>query len=140
MYRRFWLLYLGFFVLFVCSCTRSDGRKPTFPTTGKVLDASGKPLPNASVVFHPVGTNDPDVPKPRGKTDQTGAFTLTTYDEGDGAPVGRYHVTIELWVTPNPDQGPVNRVAAKYAKPESSGFTVEVIAGPNELKPFELKK
>jgi hypothetical protein len=38
----------------------------------------------------------------------------------------------------NPDQGPINRLSAKYANPDKSGLSAEVTAGPNELKPFHL--
>ena len=77
-------------------------RKPTFAVSGKVLDGT-KPLANVAVVFHPVGD---DGPKPRGKTDADGAFSLTTYDTADGAPAGEYRVTLELWLAGRPDEGP----------------------------------
>ena len=122
----------------IAGCAKSESaRKPTFPIRGIVLDGS-KPLTNATVVFHPVDGADP---KPRGKTDEKGEFTLTTYDSGDGAPAGRYRVTVELWATVHADSGPVNRVPAKYANPETSGFTAEVTANsPTNLQPFTLKK
>lgn len=118
-------------------CLKSgETRKPTFAVTGKVFDGA-KPIANATVVFHPVG--DLGV-KPHGKTDANGEFKLTTYDGEDGAPAGRYRVTVERWVTVSADGGPVNTIPAKFAKPDSSGFTAEVNVGPTSLQPFTLKK
>ena len=118
-------------------CSKSgEGRQPTFAVTGKVLDGT-KPVANATVVFHPVG--DAGM-KPHGKTDANGEFKLTTYDGDDGAPAGKYKVTVELWATVTADGGPVNKIPAKYARPDSSGFTAEVAAGPTELQAFTLKK
>jgi hypothetical protein len=131
------LALLAFTVVAATGCSKSEpDRKPTFAITGKVLDGT-KPIANATVVFHPVGESGV---KPRGKTDANGDFVLTTYDGGDGAPAGSYRVTIELWATVSADGGPVNRIPAKYARQESSGFTAEVTAAPTTLQPFVLKK
>jgi hypothetical protein len=120
-------------------CGGEARRKPTFPVSGKVLDGS-KPVANATVVFHPVGGVEADVPKPRGTTAADGSFTLTSYDGNDGAPAGEYRVTVEQWLAGRPDEGPSNRLNAKLAKPESSGLTASVSTGPTELKPFDVKK
>lgn len=140
MNRRMALVWVIGGVLGMCGCQgETETRKPTFSVTGKVLDGS-KPLANATVVFHPAGENGEGVIKPRGKTDENGVFRLTTYDANDGAPEGKYQVTIELWATVNSDEGPVNRVGVKYSKPETSGLTADVSKGPNELQPFTLGK
>lgn len=133
------LLVLGVWTVSLASCDQSEARTPTFAVTGRVLDGS-KPLANATVVFHPLDGADAVTPRPRGKTDETGTFRLTTYDADDGAPAGQYRVTVEQWATPNPEQGPVNRVPAKYANPAGSGFTADVSTGPNEPKLFTLKR
>ncbi|MEO2090876.1 MAG: carboxypeptidase-like regulatory domain-containing protein [Gemmataceae bacterium] len=138
MMRTVFLFVLGGLAVSLASCGQSEARKPTFAVTGRVLDGS-KPLAHATVVFHPLDEADA-APKPRGKTDETGTFRLTTYDADDGAPVGKYQVTVEQWATVHPEQGPVNRVAAKYANPAVSGFTADVSTGPNEPKVFTLKR
>jgi hypothetical protein len=107
----------------------SNGRKPVFPVHGQVLDAKQKPAVGALVVFHPVDA-DPKVPlKPLGKVDENGRFTLTTYVNGDGAPIGDYRITI-TWPTPkktpfDPEGG--DQLRGRYAHPERSLhlFTVE---------------
>jgi hypothetical protein len=134
--------FLGFGVLAVglSSCGKSGDRKPTFAVSGQVL-FGGKPAEHATVVFHPVGESGPIVVKPRGKVAADGSFTLTTYDGHDGAPAGEYQVTVELWLsTGRGDDGPISRLPAKYAKPESSGLSARVDAGPTILKPFVLTR
>ncbi len=135
-FRHLPLLLIAVVAVFCSSCGKADNRKPTFVVSGKVLDGT-KPLANVAVVFHPVGE---DGPKPRGKTDAEGVFSLTTYDTADGAPAGEYRVTLELWLAGRPDEGPSNRLPAKLAKPESSAIQATVSTGRNELTPFNVKK
>lgn len=123
--------------LFLTSCSKDDGRKATYPVTGKVLDGS-KPLANALVVFHPAGGDG--TLKPHGTTDADGNFKLTTYDGNDGAPAGDYKVTIELWLALRPDESATNRLPAKFAKPDTSGFTATVKAEPTDLPAFAIKR
>jgi hypothetical protein len=130
------MLAMGGLALGVCSCAKKEKRAPVFAVNGQLVDGGGKPLPSATVVFHPVADPGPDVPKPRGTTDENGSFRLTTYDGNDGAPEGEYLITVERWITPSADQGPVNKVAAKYAKPETSGLKATVAARPTDLEPF----
>ncbi len=133
-----WLV-AGGLAVGLASCGQFETRKPTYSVSGRVLDGS-KPLAHATVVFHPLDEADATTPRPRGKTDETGTFKLTTYDADDGAPAGKYQVTVEQWATPNPEQGPVNRVPSKFATPAGSGFTADVTNGTNEPKVFTLKR
>ena len=119
-------------------CGSGESRMPTHAVRGKLTDGS-KPVAHAQMVFHPVGWSA-EVPKPRGKTDEKGEFTLTTYDGNDGAPAGQYKVSVEQWKTVSVDAGPVNQLPAKFADPEKSGLTATVTAGPTDLQPFVVKK
>jgi uncharacterized lipoprotein YmbA len=132
------LLPLGVLVA-LAGCGSGEKRQPTFEVVGKVTDGS-KPVANAQVVFHPVDATDQNVPKPTGRTDETGTFRLTTYDGFDGAPAGRYRVSVELWKTVSAEAGPVNQLPAKYASPDKSNLSATVSAGPNELQPFQIKR
>jgi hypothetical protein len=112
-------------VLFSFSC--ADGRKPVYPVRGQVLDSKGKPAAGALVVFHPLDTDD--VNKPVAHVDDKGTFTLTTYSEGDGAPAGKYAITLEWPVprkTPFDKEGP-DRLGGRFGNPKTSPlhFTVE---------------
>jgi hypothetical protein len=131
------LLAGGLIALFCCSCGNTN-RKPVFPVRGQV-SFSGQFLPGALVVFHPLDEADQEAVRPQGHVGPDGAFALTTYEPGDGAPAGDYRVTVELWLTDvNGDAGPTSRLPARYAKPSSSGLTATVNAGPNDLQPFVL--
>jgi hypothetical protein len=117
------------------------GAKPVavFPVSGKVVVA-GKPVASALVVFHPLGASA-DAPRPRATTGPDGSFTVTFEEGRAGAPAGTYRVTVEQWLaSARADEGPSNRLPAKYAKPESSGLTATVGEKPTELEPFVLKK
>lgn len=130
------LLAPGFGTL--ASCEPAEKRLPTYPVTGSVAFADKKPAANATVVFHPT---DPAITvRPRGKVGADGSFQLTSYDGNDGAPAGKYRVTVELWLAGRPDEGPSNRLPEKFAKPESSGLEATVGTGPTTLDPFALKR
>jgi len=132
------LLFLTGILPIFLGCGGGVVRQPTFAVTGKVTDGA-KPVANAQVVFHPEG-GAADAPKPRGTTGANGEFTLTTYDGNDGAPAGRYRVSVEQWKTVSAEAGPVNHLPAKYANPIHSGLTATISAGPNELQPFQIKR
>lgn len=51
---------------------------------------SGGPVANAVVVFSPKEKQ----PVATGRTDDTGHYVVTTYDDGDGAAAGRYAVLV----------------------------------------------
>ena len=129
------LLFFG-----LASCSKSAGRKPTFPVSGRVLLPDGKPAEHALVVFHPVDESGEGIGKPHGKVGADGGFKLTTYDADDGAPAGEYRVTVELWLAGKGDDPPANRLNVKFSKPETSGLTATVGSGPTDLKLFELKR
>jgi hypothetical protein len=114
--------------VFAISC--GNGRKTVYPVTGRVVDADGKPAANAMVVFHPQdATDDAPTANPVGTVDDSGVFTLTTYEKDDGAPSGKYAVTI-TW--PPARRSPFDtkgsdRLGGRYANPKTSTivFTVE---------------
>ena len=121
------------------ACEPADKKVPVFTATGVVTE-NGKPLENATVVFHATNASA-DAPKPSGKTNAQGEFQLTTYDTNDGAPAGDFAVTVEKWTTLRPDEGPANRLPAKYAKPETAKLQRTINAEQNQQVPtLELKK
>jgi hypothetical protein len=123
----------------VLSSSCSNGRKPVYPVNGQVL-FEGQPIPGALIVFHPKGADVGTTEKSFAKSGPDGTFTLGTYESAEGAPAGNYLVTVELWLSSGQgDEGPTSRLPAKFANPNTSGLTATVEAGPNELKPFQLK-
>jgi hypothetical protein len=118
-------------------CSRND-RVSTTPVEGVVLGQDGKPLERATVIFHPTDSSL-KFPKPRGTTDAEGEFQLWTYDTSDGAPVGKYKVTIEQWFRDNPDQAPTNHLSSDLASESSSGIEIQLSKGPNVLDPIKVR-
>jgi hypothetical protein len=102
----------------------------------------GQPAVGAIVVFHKVGA-DPNTGQPSGKVLDDGTFTLTSYRPGDGAAEGEYRVTVS-WrqviggSLSDPDYGP-EKLPEKYQSPETSGLTVTVVTGSNDLEAFQIK-
>jgi hypothetical protein len=121
------------------SCGKG-GRKEVYPVRGQVFDGNGKPAVNALVIFHPADGDDKDTNKPRATVDEKGAFTLTTYENGDGAPEGEYVVTVE-WRPRK--KSPFDRegddvFGGRYSNPKTSTLRARVQKEPTELKPFKL--
>jgi hypothetical protein len=140
------------FVLVALSGCGGTGKPATLPATGKVTFKKTKPAAGALVVFHPV---NPDMEKTIGgkptarQVKEDGTFTLTTYEDGDGAPEGDYGVTI-VWEA-KPKEGkfslggegaPVGRSLiseAKYGNPQKPFFKVSVKKGEKNEFEFDLE-
>ena len=97
----------------------------------------GKPLAEATVVFHRVGGDVEGNHKPIGVTDASGNFSLTTFHQNDGAPPGDYQITVEQRALVAGGEEPTrtgpNVLPPKYAKPETSGFKFTVADGENQV-------
>jgi hypothetical protein len=65
------------------------------PTDGRVV-CEGQPVPNVTVFFEPLpdGDNAKTGKSAVGYADGNGAFVLTTYDNNDGAVVGKHRVRV----------------------------------------------
>jgi hypothetical protein len=125
------LLLLG------ASCS---GRKSVYPVTGKVL-FEGRPAAGAVVQFHPLDKSEKTPVAPLGEVGADGTFRLTTYAQGDGAPAGRYAVTVS-WGVPSKGGDGMDRllVPARYLSPDTSKLTAEVPTEAVELPPFKLTR
>ena len=121
------------------------------------VEYQGQGVPKATVIFHPEG----DAPegakrlRPFGYADDAGNFDMKTYVTGDGAPPGKYRVSITAASVANPNQpskdGPVNgttpvtgpqipaSITEKYGNVETAGITVEIKEQDNKLEPFQLQ-
>lgn len=135
------LLIAAVVVFPVCAGCGSNYSKPA-PVAGRIT-FQGKPVTEGVVIFHPqrgrpaIGIIGPD-----------GAYKLTTYKKDDGAVPGKYIVTIEskrvsggsrpkslheeLTQGSSIEPPTVNwLVPEKYARPDTSPLTAEVVAGQN---------
>ena len=110
-------------------------RKPCHPVKGTVY-IDGVHAVNATVAFYlqesaakkPVRAGDALI-------ESDGSFVMTTYSAGDGAPAGKYVVTVANRIKPSPGL----EIPEKYSKPDTSPLRVEVKSGANEF-PLELKR
>lgn len=122
------------FVSLFAGCTKSEATVPVHPVSGQVL-LNGKPAAHASVIFHPKAAAD-GVPVPRAQADAQGNFSLSTYGQGDGAPLGEYAVTVEMRPLVKKDgefeTGP-NIIPRQYATPQTTKITTRVAEGTNNV-------
>lgn len=116
----------------------SDGwQAKTYPAAGRVT-INGMAPEGARVHLHPVGKKvDQRNSSPWGIVQKDGKFTLSTYQKGDGAPLGEYKVTLRWPFEPNePDLG--DRLGFAFTTPEKSQWQVTITTGDNELPPIQL--
>jgi hypothetical protein len=66
------------------------GQEKTYPVEGKVTLPDGSPLGNARVIFD---GGEAGV-KAEGRTGADGSYTMTTYNDGDGAVAGAHRVIV----------------------------------------------
>jgi hypothetical protein len=129
-------------VLATTSCS-SDA---LHPVRGKVV-VGDKPAAGAVIMFHPDGGDVNSVPA-TAVAAADGSFTLATGDK-PGARAGKYVVTV-VW--PDPGKKPTQQqimmglaqdapdvLGGRFATKEASRLRAEVVPGPNNLEPFDLK-
>lgn len=125
-------------LLAATGCGKDDGRLPTYKAAGQVV-WNGQPLAHALVMLHP---EDPSLVPVQARTDETGAFTLTTYETGDGAPKGNFKVTVSYYpLVKNGNSyepGP-QVIPPKYADPKATELRVSIVEGENQI-PLTLKR
>jgi hypothetical protein len=133
---------LALIVLSFLGCGGSESPK-CHPVRGSVY-RDGKPVQEAMVVLHPADETDELTQRPMGYTDEAGQFAITTFERGDGAPVGRYSVTVvqrapKLVGEEMVREGP-NLLPERLGEPTSSGISYSVIEGVNEMPRIEIPK
>jgi hypothetical protein len=84
--------FLALLPLALVGCGKAikpENAVPVYPVSGS-LKWDGQPMAGAVITFHQTTA----APSARGVADETGKYTLTTYNTGDGAGKGDYAVTI----------------------------------------------
>ncbi len=127
-------------LLAAASCDHGAG-EPTYPVRGRVL-FRGKPAEGARVTLVPRDRTGPQAPRPTAAVERDGTFRLSTRLAYDGAPAGRYAVTI-VYLSPakkvdDENAGP-DLLRGKYRDPRTTPLTADVKPGDNELPVFHLK-
>lgn len=133
------LLCLSLCASAACAGCGDDWQADTYPARGR-LTINGQPATGAVVTLHPLGEPvDVRRSNPWAVVQPDGAFALSTYQQGDGAPEGEYSVTVK-WpadVT-NIAAAMSDRLGGAYAAPQQSPWKVSVSPGENELPPLEI--
>jgi hypothetical protein len=81
-----------FLLVLESGCSRtSSGRAKPVAAAGSLAWEDGKPVAEASVVFVP---DDPKGQSAAGLTGKDGSFTLTTFNQDDGAVPGDYKIVV----------------------------------------------
>jgi hypothetical protein len=127
--------------LLAAGCGGGEDRVPVFPAKGKVL-VDGQPAGGVQLRFYPEGAAaDLDALKPAAVSGEDGSFRLGTYETSDGAPAGRYKVTLYLpKEPPNGANSPDDLLGGQYIDPGRTTLEATISEGENELRPFEVKK
>jgi len=139
---RVGLLSLGPLVaVLFCGCGDSGPpRAPLHPTSGTVI-VDGQPAAGVQVRFRPAANpNALDALVPFGATDEDGVYTLGTYEPGDGAPAGRYKVTL-FWSDrpPGPQPGE-DQLGGVYTLADRTTLEATVGEGEQTIPPFEVAR
>ena len=134
-------------ILVICVPSCGSNQQPCYSVHGEVFAVQGNervPAAGAIVVFHPASSSSGDAVKPTAHVGDDGKFSLTTYADGDGAPVGDYSVTIE-WFAPRPPPPykPTqagDKLKGRYASPATTSIRYSVEKDKdNNMAPIELK-
>lgn len=136
------LILLPFILISSCSKEQRGGpREETYPITG-IIHVDGKPaqdLQVRAIAENPQGANKSFTIA--GFTDPEGKFSLSTYESGDGAPVGEYKL-IFMWgqrSLMSGGYGAPDKLKKKYLDPKKSEYSVKVAKGaPSDLGIIEL--
>src|SRR5689334_7832672 len=126
--RAFLPLLVGGLALSIASC--GPGHPPTYPAGGKVF-YKGKPAQGAQVFLVPLEGGD-DEPRPGAQVKKDGSFRLSTFRSHDGAPAGRYAVTI-VYRSPerkadDDNLGP-DLLRGRYGDPKTTPLRAMIEAG-----------
>ena len=138
-----WLTIILLGCLLASGCGDGKDQVKTYSAQGKVT-FQGKPMPGAQIVFHPIdGEAKTKQLLPRGIVDEDGNYNLGTYVVGDGAPAGRYKITL-IWPKPpsseimRPDQSN-DQLQSRYARVKDSTIEFTIEEKENTLPPIDLK-
>lgn len=134
-------------VVAVCALAAGCSDRPALAPVKGTVTFDGKPLAAGSITFEAKS-----VRPATGKIVNGEIVELTTYDPGDGVPVGQHKVSITATedaasaVVPNPGDAKAPKanymvgkslIPARYNDPATSGLTAEIKKGENTVE-FKL--
>ncbi|WP_166830959.1 hypothetical protein [Thalassoroseus pseudoceratinae] len=130
------LVIMGF-VMTVTGCGGSGDQKSTAEVTGTVT-FNGQPVTGGTLTFVPQASSDNPTPgKPAsGKIQSDGTFTLSTYEEEDGAVIGKHAISYGAPAAESSaaTDGHGEAAQSPYAGLKPNPATVEIESGSNEIE------
>lgn len=134
MFQPKWRLLVALVaVAFLIGCTAGTDRPKTVKVTGTVT-YNGTAVDGATVTFGPASAEGHAA---SGKTNASGQFTLSTFEQGDGAVPGTYIVTIFKTEGGETAAGTATDEDAAYREMEAQG--VDVLSGTGGGAASEVK-
>ena len=134
--HQYLLLVLGMVLTICCGC-QHENQIPLYAVQGQVY-VDSQPAEGALVVLHALHDNPTNAPQPRGFVDKNAHYQLSTRSRHDGAPAGKYAVTV-LWRKQSDEDDPGELLVPRhYLDPKKSGLHAPIVAGNNTLKAFHL--
>jgi hypothetical protein len=128
-------------LLLTAGCSPTSSLPACYPVKGRVL-FEGNPIPEAQVTLHPVGHSI--AVKPVAYTDAQGNFTLSTYGSNDGAPAGKYIITVQwrqlIQVGEEKTRAGKNQLPAHYASEKQSKLSCIIQECENEVPVINVKR
>lgn len=126
-------------ILAMSGCSGSSV-EPVYPVHGTVL-WDERPLAEALVVLHPLDRPGRGL---SARTGPDGRFEVSTYQAGDGAPAGRYAVSVELRELVQEGDEPMRNgrqlLPERYANPRTSGLQCLVEPRENQFPPWRIAR
>jgi hypothetical protein len=110
-----------------CGSPAKKGSEPVYPVSG-VITRGGRPVAGADVTFYNAEKNRSAF----GRTNDQGAYKLTTFSSNDGAVEGSHVVTI-LKLAVAAERAPVADLESEAYMPPSFGESTEPAAPKSEL-------
>lgn len=120
-----------------CGSGCGESESGLVPVRGTVL-FEGRPISGAELTLHPQFAGHGWLPV--SITAEDGTFEVGTRVPGDGAPAGRYRVTVVWHPEADAEDGGVNRLPARYAKAASTPIEIEVQPGSAEHHTINLTR
>lgn len=112
----------------------------THPASGTIT-FKGKPIENAELSLFPTDASVPESVRPKAKSTAGGKFVLGTYSQSDGAPTGKYKVTVvrnEVSISKDTIVAKPNDLPKKYSSLNTTDIVIEIVEGKNELSTIVL--
>jgi hypothetical protein len=133
-------ILLAFVGSAMAGCSRVPfERVPVYPVSGQLF-IHGQPAVKARIQLHALDDISLDRFRPHAIVQADGSFQLTTFTSEDGAPAGKYAITVIWPASPKrrfDAEGP-DRLKGRYADPRRPLRKVEITPGEIDLGRLDI--